>query len=229
MNNVQGFWQSNESTARINKVPQNEPITMDIVLIHGMGRTPLSMLLLSHRLSRVGHQPHLFAYSATLESLQHATDRLVNFIHRHAHSGQYACVGHSLGTVLIRNALTQLKRQPSACFFLAPPMAACKAAQFFSRFWPYQVINGEMGQRLAQADFMAQLPLPPNLKIYAGTAGPRAPWLPFGNQLNDGILSLAEATGPSEAEVMQVPALHTLIMNSKPVFEDIAQVLSKLS
>ena len=191
-----------------------------------MGRTPFSMLPLSNRLSRIGHHSHLFAYSATLESLQQATNRLVDFIHRHVHSTQYACIGHSLGTVLIRQALPQLTSQPSACLFLAPPMVACKAAQFFSSFWPYQVINGEMGQRLAQEDLMAQLLLPTNLKIYAGTAGLRAPWLPFGNQVNDGILSLAEASGQSEAEVIQVPALHTLSMNSKIVCADIAQTLS---
>ena len=37
-------------------------------------------------------------------------------------------MGHSLGTVIIRTALGQLEnRAPCACFFLAPPMVACKA------------------------------------------------------------------------------------------------------
>ena len=53
-----------------------------------------------------------------------------------------------------------------------------------------------MGQLLADKPFMLQLPLPPvPTRIYAGVGGPRASWLPFGTEANDGILSVPEATG----------------------------------
>lgn len=38
---------------------------MDMVLVHGMGRMPLSMLRLHRRLRRSGHHPVLFGYSPT--------------------------------------------------------------------------------------------------------------------------------------------------------------------
>lgn len=200
---------------------------MNIMLIHGMARTPLSMLILSYRLSQRGHHPHWFGYSATLESLQQITHRWVEFIHDNVGQGAYVCIGHSLGTVIIRHALPRLQtHQPSACFFLAPPMVACQVARFFSGVWLYQMINGEMGQLLAQPDFMARLPVPPNTTIYAGTGGPRASWFPLGNQPNDGILSVAEATGNFGLNVIEVPAMHTLIMNSNVVFADIANALA---
>ena len=200
---------------------------MDLVLVHGMGRTPLSMLRLGRRLRRAGHRLILFGYSPTFETLQGATARLVKLIERRVDTRHYALVGHSLGTVIIRSALGQLeKTAPAACIFLAPPMRACKAAKFFSRFWPYQWLMGEMGQLLAQDAFMQGLPMPAvPTRIYAGVAGPRASWLPFGMEANDGILSLSEATGRFAAQAVQVPALHTFIMNSTQVRDDMIRFL----
>ena len=200
---------------------------MDLILVHGMGRTPLSMLRLRRRLRRAGHHPILFGYSPTFETMQGATARLVKLIERRVDTTHYALVGHSLGTVIIRAALGQLEnRAPSACIFLAPPILACKAAWFFARFWPYQWLMGEMGQLLAQDAFMQVLPMPAiPTRIYAGVAGPRASWLPFGMEANDGILSLSEATGGFAAQVVQVPALHTFIMNSAQVCDDMTRFL----
>jgi len=204
---------------------------MDLVLIHGMGRTPLSMLRLRRRLRRAGHKAILFGYSPTFETLQGATGRLARLIERRVDTSRYALVGHSLGTVLIRSALGRLEgRMPAACFFLAPPMVACKAAKFFSRFWLYKMLTGEMGRLLADDAFMRGLPMPPVfVRIYAGTGGPRAAWLPFGMEVNDGILGLAEATGECDAAAVRVPALHTFIMHSATVYEDMVRSLATLA
>ncbi|MDP3583891.1 MAG: alpha/beta hydrolase [Thiobacillus sp.] len=204
---------------------------MKLILIHGMGRTPLSMLRLRRRLRRAGHHAILFGYSPTFETLQGASGRLARLIERRVGSAPYALVGHSLGSVIIRATLARLAGQmPAACFFLAPPMGACKAARFFSRFWLYKRVMGEMGRLLASEDFMRGLPLPPGrVRIYAGTAGPRAAWFPFGMEANDGILSVAEATGHCAAATVRVPALHTFIMNSAPVVDDMIRSLATLA
>jgi hypothetical protein len=195
-----------------------------------MGRTPISMLLLRHRLRKLGYITHLFGYSPTFESLERATNRLVRLIHQKIGTKQYAFVGHSLGSVIIRNALPKLGEcQPAICFFLAPPMVACKAAKFLSRFRLYRLIAGEMGQLLAQDNFMEQLPFPANTKIYAGTCGPRASWLPFGHELNDCILSVDEATGKVNAAVVTVHSTHTFIMNAEAVVNDMASSLKSLT
>jgi pimeloyl-ACP methyl ester carboxylesterase len=203
---------------------------MDVILIHGMGRTPVSMLRLRRHLRRAGHAPVLFGYSPTFETLQGATGRLVRLIERRVGNAPYALVGHSLGTVLIRSALDQLEnRMPAACFFLAPPMVACRAAKYFSRFWLYKVLTGEMGQLLASDAFMQRLPMPPAFtRIYAGTGGPRARWYPFGREANDLILSVAEATGSFKALSVEIPALHTFIMHAPQVFDDIIRSLKTI-
>ena len=193
---------------------------MKAILIHGMGRTPASMLIMAMRLKKHGINSRYFAYSVTFESWQNCTKRLENFINQHVQE-DYIIIGHSLGTVLTRAILTKLKHQPKACFFLAPPTTACIAAKKLSSWWLYKLLMGEMGQLLANDEFMNTLPIP-NMptKIYAGIAG-------FGKQPNDGVLMLEE-TKLHNIPLQTVPALHTFIMNHKAVTEDIISITKKL-
>lgn len=201
---------------------------MNVVLLHGMGRTPVSMLRLRRRLGRAGHHGVLFGYAPTFESLEHAAARLAKRM-RALGDEPYALVGHSLGSVIIRNALAQLPVPPVACAFLAPPMVACRAARFFSRFRLYKILAGEMGLRLADAAFMDALPLPQvPTRLYVGVSGPRRRGLPFGTDANDMILSVAEATGRFAGVVVEVPAVHTFIMHSRVVADDLTGFLDSV-
>ncbi len=203
----------------------------DIILIHGMARTPLSMGLLSHRLRSKGFNTRLFGYSPTLESFAECSQRLALFVLKTTADHDYALVGHSLGSVLIRGALNQLETHPpKACFFLAPPSRTCLSAKFFADTFLYRRLMGEMGQLLANEDFMNSLPWPAMpCYVYAGTGGPTGKYSPFGDQPNDGILTVAETKIVSSTPVIQVPSLHTFIMNSRQVAEDIANTLTQLN
>ena len=199
---------------------------MDVLLIHGMGRTPASMLILQRRLARHGYRTHLFGYAAWAETLEGVSARLARRIRQRVGMQPYAVIGHSLGSVILRRTLGELAANPPRlAFLLAPPMRACRAARFFSRFGLYRALTGEMGQLLADEAFMNGLPLPAHTVIYAGTAGPRANWLPFGTQANDGILTLDEMRGEG-GEQIEVAASHTFIMNSRAVCDDILHRLA---
>ena len=186
-----------------------------------MGRTPASQLLLAARLQRAGLATHLFGYSARA-SFRSTVARLVSRVQFVASGHPYVLVGHSLGCVLIRAALPALApHPPSACFFLAPPSRACRAARHFSRQRLFRLLTGEVGQLLGSEAFMSSLPVPEiPTRIYAGTAGPRGPLSPFGSELNDGILTVSETELPG-IPLVQVPALHTFIMNARVVADDI--------
>lgn len=195
------------------------------ILIHGMGRTPLSMWRLGRRLRRAGWMPELFGYSATFERFETCRNRLQRFIEHRCADRPFVLVAHSLGSVLSRAVLPRLAHAPQACFFLAPPTRACRAARFFAPRLAYRLLMGEMGQLLADPRFMDALPVPAvPMRIYAGTAGPRGRWSPFGDQINDGILTLEE-TLLAGAQVVEVPSLHAFIMNSRPVVSDIVATL----
>lgn len=188
------------------------------------------MLMLSQRLRSKGHSTKLFGYSPTLESFEPCQQRLVRFIQRVSATDPYALIGHSLGCVLIRSALTHLHEQPqppAACFFLAPPSQACKAAKFFADNPIYRLLMGEMGQLLANEAFMEALPVPTMpTRVYAGTGGPIGKFSPFGDIPNDGILSVEEVQGALPNPVILMPSVHTFIMYSRQVADDIAHALT---
>ncbi|MBI5943067.1 MAG: alpha/beta hydrolase [Chloroflexi bacterium] len=202
---------------------------MDAILIHGMGRTPAAMSILAVRLRAGNIRPHLFGYSVTFEKWEECVQRYKKFIERRAKTKDYIIVGHSLGTVLTRAVLPRLTHKPKACFFLAPPTQVCKAARKFAHRRLIRLFMGEIGQVLTSKQFMESLPVPDvPTKIYAGVAGPRGRYSPFGDESNDGLLTVEETLLPS-AVIQTVPALHTFIMNSKIVTQDIVRVTKAYS
>ena len=194
------------------------------VLLHGMGRTPLAMSILAARLRANNIRPHLFAYSVTFECWDNCTRRLERFINRRVKEADFIMVGHSMGSVLTRAILPRLTHKPIACFFLSPPAQVCKMARILTPQRWVKLLAGEFGQILGNEQFMNSLPssgVP--IKIYAGTAGPRGRYSPFGEELNDGVLTVKEASLP-DVPLQTVHILHPFIMNSRVVTRDIVKL-----
>ena len=197
---------------------------MDAILIHGMGRTPLAMSILAARLKRSDIRPLLFGYSVTFEQLDTCVQRLQRLVERRVKTNPYIIVGHSMGTVITRATLPRLTHKPAACFLLTPPTRACKAARYFAPKRWVKLLGGEMAQLLADQHFMETLPSPSvPTKIYAGTAGPRGRYSPFGDEPNDSVLTVKETMLPG-IPLQTIPVLHTFIMNSKVVTQDIVNI-----
>ncbi|MFA6954475.1 MAG: alpha/beta fold hydrolase [Thermoanaerobaculia bacterium] len=199
---------------------------MRAILVHGMFRTPVSMLLLGRRLSRAGVDVSYFGYSASFEKTDAMASRLARRVRALA-DGEYVLVSHSLGAVLIRLALPELADiPPRGCFFLAPPSRACHLARHFvDRFPLLRLLTRDAGVRLADPFFMGSLPLPPeSTRVYAGTAGPVGAMTPLGNARNDGVLTVDD-TRIAGRDLVEVESIHTLIMNSKPVADDIVAAI----
>lgn len=200
---------------------------MDAILIHGMGRTPAAMSLLAARLWRSNIRPHLFGYSVTFERWDECIQRYKNFIEKRVQVNDYIIVGHSLGSVLTRVVLPDLLYKPKACFFLAPPTQVCGAARIFAHQRLIKLFMGDVGRVLTNERFMQSLPLPDvPTKIYAGIAGPRGRYSPFGENFNDGLLTVKE-TILTGVPLQTVSVLHTFIMNSRVVTQDIVRLASQ--
>jgi Putative serine esterase (DUF676) len=202
---------------------------MRVIVIHGMGRTPLSMCLLASRLKFAGYKVGFFAYTVTFEHWNDCVSRLTNLFQNTSKNDRYCVVAHSLGTVLTRAVIAKIDKKPEACFFLAPPAQACQAAQqLASRHW-FRLMTGEMGQLLANNEFMSTLPiLDLTTVIYSGDGGMTGKFSFFKDEPNDGILMVKETLIPG-AEVHRIPSLHTFIMNNRQVAHDIIQRLKSIN
>ncbi|MDR0251536.1 MAG: alpha/beta hydrolase [Burkholderiales bacterium] len=198
-------------------------MNISAILLHGLGRTPLSMARLARRLRASGVDARCFGYSATFERFAACQARLRARID--AVPSPYVLIGHSLGTVLIRSVLPELAVPPLTCFFLTPPTVACRLARRFASYHPYRWLTGEMGQLLADPAFMKALPIPSTpTTVYIGTRGWRGRFSPFTDEVNDGILSVSETAfseTPSNIRRVEIHAAHTFIMNHKEVVRDI--------
>jgi pimeloyl-ACP methyl ester carboxylesterase len=203
-------------------------VAVRVFLIHGMGRSRLSMMPLARYLQRQGHAPSLFGYSVARRTLGTIADDFVAHVtatRAAGAGGPYAIVGHSLGNIVTRLSSDRLPEGFERFVMLAPPNRSPALARAFHRQPVYRLLTGDAGQRLADANFYAELPWPrtPSL-IIAGDAGTGR--LAYrGPAANDGVVSVDETRLDGVAHRV-IPALHTLIMNHAAARQLIVQFLA---
>ncbi|MFK8182574.1 MAG: esterase/lipase family protein [Phormidesmis sp.] len=198
---------------------------MNILLIHGLGRTPLSMSGLGKTLTEAGHTVEFFGYTTLLESFDDIVKRLRDHILALSHAADsaskantpYGIVTHSMGAVLLRAALTKISCPlPAQVVMLAPPNQSPRMARIATHFPPFLWFAGQSGRNLASSEFYAKLP-PLNCPytLITGNIGLTGALSPFGSETNDVIVSAEESKMHPHDRVIEVPALHSFIMNNK--------------
>lgn len=192
---------------------------MNILLIHGLGRTPLSMWSLGRTLRDAGHRTQVFGYTTLLQSFDEIAARLRDRLHELSKQGPYGVVSHSLGGVLTRAALAQADFPlPAHVVMLAPPNQSPLAGRLAHQLPPFRWFAGQCGDNLASEDFYAQLPvLTCPYTIIAGTVGANGTLSPFSDEANDLIVAVKEVKMKPDDEIVQVAAVHSFIMNHADV------------
>lgn len=190
---------------------------MQVFLIHGMGRTPASMVPLAWRLSRAGFRPSLFGYRVSRDSLATIADDFASHVdeRRIGTDSPYAIVGHSLGNVIARMATHALPPCLARFAMLAPPNRSPILARLMQVNPAFRALTRDAGSKLASHAFIDSLPRP-NVPtaIFAGLTN--APWLPFRGAPSDGIVAVEETcldTVPHRVYDVS----HTFIMNDPDV------------
>jgi pimeloyl-ACP methyl ester carboxylesterase len=196
---------------------------MLVLLVHGLGRTPLSMFGLAAALRRAGHRTRFFGYLPTLESVPRIVARLTRLLRRFG-GGPVGLVGHSLGGLLLRRALADVPElRDRRLVLLGSPQVPARAAQLASRFPPFRWLTRGCGRFLCSTE-VVPIPRGP-YTLVAGTAGPVGRWSPFGNEPNDGLVGVAETRLVATDEPVRVPALHTFLMDHPGVREAVVAAM----
>jgi triacylglycerol lipase len=205
-----------------------------IILIHGLGRSPLSLIWIQWSLERAGYQVSNLRYpSRNSDALHIAGERLDEIIRKQNEtgSGQIHFVTHSLGGIIVRNYLaTHTVPNLGRVVMLAPPNHGSELADSLKKNWLGRLMIGPVGCELGTAptDLPAQLgPAHFPLGIIAAD-GPGIMW----NFLvckapSDGIVSVESARLDGMTDFMTVHSDHNFILLRSNVREQILSFLKE--
>lgn len=195
---------------------------MRVLVVHGLARTRVSFALLTLDLRKAGHTVTSTGYLAAVERFSTVCRRVRRRLERLAASGEpYAAVGHSLGGLILRIALgtdPPLDPAPNLLVMVGTPNRLPRRARRVRRLLPYRVLGGEAGQLLAKPEFFDELPpVRVPYSLIAGTAGRRGPRSRFGDDLNDGTVSVGETRVSASDSPMLLPVRHTFMLLDREV------------
>jgi hypothetical protein len=202
---------------------------MRVLLVHGMGRTPLSFRLLAKFLRQQGYPSERLGYVAAFEGFCRIQSRVRQRLERLSQTGEpYVVLGHSLGGLALRAALPVVRPAPLHLIMLGTPNQSPRLARRLHRLWLYRLLCGESGQLLASPEFFAGLPLPQiPYTIIAGSAGFHGRWNPFGSDENDRLVAVEETRITPTDRPVVLDVGHTFMMNHAKVWHVIAEVLAQ--
>jgi hypothetical protein len=205
---------------------------MQVLFVHGMGRSPLSGWPLLIQLRRGGLITSSFGYFTAFESFDEIKKRLVSKMAKLASDGEYVVIGHSLGGVLLRAAIDSLPiktNKPCHLFLLASPVIPSRIAIKLGSNLIFRAITGDCGQLLGSYSRMSAIP--PTSVPKTSIVGVRA--LPFKTffspeEVNDGVVSLSEVSAEWINEQVQVNSVHSFISSNKQVGEIVLEKVTSI-
>jgi hypothetical protein len=171
-----------------------------VVLVHGMGRTPLSMAALEHDFEAAGYRVLNWGYSSwccTVTELAAQLERDVAAWRGDAQRIHF--VGHSLGGILVRQMLASGAELPAGrVVMLAPPNQGSRDADRYARWLgallkPLPDLRTDSGK-------VRSIPMPHDVEVGI-IAGDR-----------DGKVSVAETRLEGARAHIVVPSAHSFIM-----------------
>jgi triacylglycerol lipase len=185
-----------------------------VFLVHGMGRTPLSMFLLARRLERAGYRVATYGYwstAGTVADLGRGLARRVRALAGDAPAIHFA--GHSLGNIVVRWMLAHDRpERVGRAVMLAPPNQGSAVADRMAP-WVGWLLPHIRELRTAPGTTARTLPLPDDVEvgIIAGE------W--------DGKVLVHETHLDGARDHAVVPCRHTFIMNRADVHRMICTFL----
>ncbi len=204
-----------------------------VLFVHGLCLSPLSGWPVLHALRRTGIKTCTFGYLAAWESFESIASRLTARITQLSAQGDYVVVGHSLGGVLLRAALSELPvgtELPKHAFLLGSPARPSRLAVWLKKNFLFRMITGDCGQLLGSVERMSLIgPIAVPTTSIIGVRGIHSRYGPFIDEPNDGIVSVSEVSATWVSNQIEVPVYHTFLPASQSVAKIIQQTLTDAS
>jgi len=196
-----------------------------VVLLHGLGRTHLSMTVPRLLLRRAGFRPIAIRYPSRREPIDALARRVGAELDRRIVERETTVhfLTHSLGGIVLRSLLSQ-RRMPfplGSVVMLAPPNQGSRLAERLGDHALFRLATGPAGQQLRGGPQSLPARLGPADCAVGVIAGNRAasPWAFLVERESDGTVEVDEAALEGMADFLVVPHGHTFVMNDPAVID----------
>lgn len=219
-------------------VPESTlPTQHAVIVLHGLMRSASSMGPLSEMLAQ---QPGLsvvaFEYASTRYSIGEHAQALREVLDGLPPHAQLSFVGHSMGNIVVRHLIGDLIRAGDTAMLermrhvvmLGPPNQGSSIARQLSKTGVFGWVTGKGGLELGPGweSFEARLAVP---RCPFGIIAGRLPDTTLANPLVEGagdfVVSVEETKLAGEADFLEVPRLHSFLMDDPAVQAAVVQFL----
>jgi pimeloyl-ACP methyl ester carboxylesterase len=209
-----------------------------IVLLHGLMRSSSSMNGLAQSLSQALERPIInFEYASTRGSISAHAAALRELIAGLPADVRLSLVGHSMGNIVVRHALGDWQRaddqqtlaRVDRVVMLGPPNQGAAIARQLAKTGIFGWVTGQGGMELGPnwTDFEANLAIPPcPFGIVAGRLPDSNLQNPLVEGASDFVVSVAETHLPGESDFLEVPRLHSFLMDDPLVQQAVANFIA---
>lgn len=208
------------------QTPANAPATETVVLVHGIWMSSLELLLLARRLRRCGYRTLRFRYRSLRRPLRHNAAHLARRV-RQLPAGQIHLVGHSLGGLVVLQALQDHPDLITGRIVLlgSPVKGSAVALHIYGRRLLRWIIgrSGEQGLLGGGPRWGSWQ----SLGVIAGTRSLGIGRLLGGlSSVNDGVVNLEETILEGAQDGIVVESTHMGLLTSRRVASQVCAFLN---
>lgn len=207
------------------------PSAETVIVVHGLGRTPVSMAILTSRLENAGFKVVSIRYPSTSAPIDSLVAHLADEVERccEADAERVHFVTHSMGGVLVRIYLAQrMEPHQGRVVMLAPPSQGTELIDAFSGNPLLEPLLGPAGAGMGTDSLSIPSRLVPvnfSLGIITGDRSIN----PINSRIipgpDDGKVSVERARVDGADDFLVLSATHTFIMNRGDVAEEVVHFL----
>jgi pimeloyl-ACP methyl ester carboxylesterase len=187
-----------------------------VLLLHGMGRSTFLFRDLQRDLRAAGYEAVAISYPSLTRDIAGHADQIEALLNAADDVEQVSFVTHSLGGLVVREALSREapwrdRLALGRVVMLAPPNQGSQLAGALEALPPYHWIGGPSASEIAAGGPFAALPDGVEVAVIAGGTDDGRGFNPLLPGDNDGVVTVAETQLAGVRDSMTVNAIHTLI------------------
>lgn len=201
-----------------------------VVMLHGLGRTPLIFRKMKHALDEAGYEAVAISYPSLTKDVGDHAAHLERLLDGLEEVERVSFVTHSLGGLVLRETLArdgdwQDRLALGRAVMLAPPNQGSELARTLNAAGPFHFFGGPSAGQLGQGESFAAPPPLLEFGVIAGGTTDGRGFNPLLSANNDGIVTVAETRLGGASDFLVLPVIHTVIASAP---ETIAATLSFL-